>query len=64
MWQRNGDNLARCVTGSGALRGGMKTSILKDVQRSITRTLRGNFFDRHRQAAIDIVLGTYVEGIK
>eukprot|EP01147_Barroeca_monosierra_P003317 gene3317-6001_t len=61
MWQRNGDNLARCVTGSGALRGGMKTSILKDVQRSITRTLRGNFFDRHRQAAIDIVLGTYVE---
>lgn len=59
MWGKNGDNLSRCVTGTGALSGGAKATILKDMQRSVVRTIRNNFMDNRRQTAIDIVLGKY-----
>ncbi|EDQ85859.1 uncharacterized protein MONBRDRAFT_28797 [Monosiga brevicollis MX1] len=62
MWSVNGDNVSRCVTGTGAISGGVKTSKLKDMQRSVVRTFKNNFMDSRRQAAIDLLLGTYRDG--
>lgn len=62
MWGRNGDDVSRCVTGTGALSGGAKTSVFKDVRRSVVRTIKNNFMDAHRQMAIDIILGKFHEG--
>lgn len=62
MWQRNGDNISRCITGTGAISGGTKTSKLKDVQRSVTRTIKNNFMDSSVQEVIDILLGKHIEG--
>ena len=114
MWLKNGDNVSRCITGTGAISGGVKTSKLKvrggrgavvqarwttsldllqacfctlislpvcslicshpthayvsclclaqDVQRSVTRTIKNNFRDDRKQAAIDLLLGKYREG--
>eukprot|EP00049_Salpingoeca_infusionum_P012763 m.236825 g.236825 ORF g.236825 m.236825 type:complete len:1264 (+) comp15265_c0_seq2:330-4121(+) len=61
MWQRNGDHLARCVTGAGTSSGGVRRGIVKNVQRTISRTVRMNFLDQSTQASIDIILGKYVE---
>lgn len=63
MWGRNGDNLSRCVAGTGAISGGAKTSVLKDMQRSVVRTIKNNFMDARRQMAIDIVLNKHREGV-
>ena len=62
MWQRNGDNISRCITGTGAISGGTKSSKLKDVQRSVTRTIKNNFMDSSVQEVIDILLGKHIEG--
>ncbi len=63
MWAKNGDNLSRCVTGTGAISGGVKVTLLKDMQRSVVRTIKNNFMDNRRQVAIDILLGKFRDGV-
>ncbi|BHF57749.1 Synaptojanin-1 [Sparganum proliferum] len=53
-WQKNGDNVSRMYTGTGAL--GKDRSKLRNVQRSAARTIQNNFLDGAKQEAMHSLL--------
>ncbi|KAJ3060070.1 inositol polyphosphate 5-phosphatase, partial [Podochytrium sp. JEL0797] len=64
LWADNGDWLSKIYTGTGALktsmtRRGKQTmmGVFSDAAKSVSRFYINNFQDKHRQEAIDIVLG-------
>ncbi|KAJ3010129.1 UNVERIFIED_CONTAM: inositol polyphosphate 5-phosphatase [Siphonaria sp. JEL0065] len=64
LWADNGDWLSKIYTGTGALktsltRRGKQTvmGFFDDAAKSVSRFYINNFQDKHRQEAIDIVLG-------
>ncbi|ORY42844.1 DNase I-like protein [Rhizoclosmatium globosum] len=64
LWADNGDWLSKIYTGTGALKTSMtrrgKQTVMgffDDAAKSVNRFFINNFQDKHRQEAIDIVLG-------
>jgi hypothetical protein len=67
LWADNADVVSRSYSGTGALktdftRTGQRTraGALQDLQNSITRYIRNNFFDGPRQDAFDLFHGAYL----
>ncbi|KAJ3138749.1 inositol polyphosphate 5-phosphatase [Physocladia obscura] len=64
LWADNGDWLSKIYTGTGALktsltRRGKQTimGLIDDAAKSVNRLYVNNVLDKHRQQAIDVVLG-------
>ena len=67
MWADNADVVSNSYSGTGALKtdytrtgNRTKAGMAQDLNHSITRYVRNNFLDGHRQDGFDVFLGTYL----
>eukprot|EP00051_Salpingoeca_urceolata_P018935 m.270120 g.270120 ORF g.270120 m.270120 type:complete len:1335 (-) comp19310_c1_seq6:32-4036(-) len=62
LWKRSGNCISRVVSGTGALgSSGKAVGKIMDARRSVTRTIKNNFYDAAVQEAIDVLLGKAIE---